>query len=164
MRADLRRALLFGPLAPSCFRLEGPDAMPEAPVRFAREAAAFGAITSNELTERERSYWSLLQRAAAGRAGMTDKAADLQFGQAAKSGQPQPAIASSAAPLNARQYVLDSDWGQVATACRRAKRLPRIALLGRVQRQWSFLPCLHPCGPDGSGSRLWARFLALPYL
>ncbi len=26
----LRRALLFGPLAPSCFRLEGPDALPDA--------------------------------------------------------------------------------------------------------------------------------------
>jgi len=57
---QLRRALLFGPLAPSCFRLEGPDALPEAPARFAREAAAFGAITSNELTQRERRYWSLL--------------------------------------------------------------------------------------------------------
>ena len=32
---QLRRALLFGPLAPSCFRLEGPDALPDAagPVR-----------------------------------------------------------------------------------------------------------------------------------
>jgi dimethylaniline monooxygenase (N-oxide forming) len=59
----LRRALLFGPLAPSCFRLEGPDAQPDAPVRFAREAAAFGAITSNELTERERSYLSLVEGA-----------------------------------------------------------------------------------------------------
>ena len=58
---EVRRALLFGPLAPSCFRLEGPDALPDAPVRFAREAAAFGAITSNELTERERRYWSLLE-------------------------------------------------------------------------------------------------------
>ena len=57
---QLRRALLFGPLAPSCFRLEGPDARPEAPWQFARDAAAFGAITSNELTERERSRWSLL--------------------------------------------------------------------------------------------------------
>ena len=67
---DLRRALLFGPLAPSCFRLEGPDAVPEAPVRFARQAAAFGAITSNELTERERSYWSLLKgRLRAGQEG-----------------------------------------------------------------------------------------------
>ena len=56
----LRRALLFGPLAPSCFRLEGPDALPGAPARFARDAAAFGAITSNELTEREQMYWSMV--------------------------------------------------------------------------------------------------------
>jgi dimethylaniline monooxygenase (N-oxide forming) len=57
---QLRRALLFGPLAPSCFRLEGPDALPDAPERFAREAATFGAITSNVLTERETQHWSLL--------------------------------------------------------------------------------------------------------
>jgi dimethylaniline monooxygenase (N-oxide forming) len=56
----LRRALLFGPLAPSCFRLEGPDALPGAEGRFARDAAAFGAITSNELTEREQMHWSLV--------------------------------------------------------------------------------------------------------
>ncbi|WP_231117849.1 flavin-containing monooxygenase [Mycobacterium colombiense] len=61
----LRRALLFGPLAPSCFRLEGPDALPDAPVRFGRDAATFGAVTSNELTERERRYWSLVETAAA---------------------------------------------------------------------------------------------------
>ena len=72
---DLRRALLFGPLAPSCFRLEGPDALPDAPVRFAREAAAFGAITSNELTERERRYWSLVETAAPGPAGSDGAAA-----------------------------------------------------------------------------------------
>jgi dimethylaniline monooxygenase (N-oxide forming) len=59
----LRRALLFGPLAPSCFRLGGPDALPDAPEVFAREAAAFGTITSNEMTEREESYWSLVQGA-----------------------------------------------------------------------------------------------------
>ena len=63
----LRRALLFGPLAPSCFRLEGPDALPDAPIRFVRDAAAFGAITSNELTERERKYWSLVEAAMANR-------------------------------------------------------------------------------------------------
>lgn len=57
---DLRRALLFGPLAPSCFRLEGPDALPDAPTRFADDAAAFGAITSNELTEPEQRYCALL--------------------------------------------------------------------------------------------------------
>ena len=37
---------------------------PMRPARFAREAATFGAITSNELTERERSYWSLVKAAA----------------------------------------------------------------------------------------------------
>jgi hypothetical protein len=57
----LRRALLFGPLAPSCFRLQGPDALPDAPARFARDAAAFGAITSNELTDREKTYLSLVE-------------------------------------------------------------------------------------------------------
>jgi len=65
--SHLRRALLFGPLAPSCFRLEGPDALPDAPVRFVRDAAAFGAITSNELTERERRYWAAVQAATATR-------------------------------------------------------------------------------------------------
>ena len=60
---QLRRALLFGPLAPSCFRLEGPDALPDAPIRFVRDAAAFGAITSNDLTERERRYLSLVDAA-----------------------------------------------------------------------------------------------------
>jgi hypothetical protein len=61
----LRRALLFGPLTPSCFRLEGPDALPDAPARFARDAAAFGAIASNDLTDREQNYWSLVQDAMA---------------------------------------------------------------------------------------------------
>ena len=60
---QLHRALLFGPLAPSSFRLGGPDALPDAPARFARDAAAFGAITSNEMTERERNYWSLVRNA-----------------------------------------------------------------------------------------------------
>jgi dimethylaniline monooxygenase (N-oxide forming) len=57
---DLRRALLFGPLAPSSFRLEGRDALPDAAARFGRDAAAFGAITSAELTDREQRYWALL--------------------------------------------------------------------------------------------------------
>jgi hypothetical protein len=54
----LLRALLFGPLTPSCFRLEGPDALPDAAARFARDAAAFGAITSNDFSDRESRYWS----------------------------------------------------------------------------------------------------------
>jgi hypothetical protein len=60
---ELRRALLFGPLTPSCFRLEGPDALPDAPARFARDAAAFGAVTSNEPTEREQAYWAMVEAA-----------------------------------------------------------------------------------------------------
>ncbi len=63
----LRRALLFGPLAPSCFRLQGPDALPDAPIRFVRDAAAFGAITSNELTDREQRYWTAVEAAQATR-------------------------------------------------------------------------------------------------
>ncbi|GLP73952.1 monooxygenase [Mycobacterium antarcticum] len=60
---ELDRALLFGPLAPSCFRLEGPDALPDATARFTRDAAAFGAITCNARTDRERHHWSLVQSA-----------------------------------------------------------------------------------------------------
>jgi dimethylaniline monooxygenase (N-oxide forming) len=69
----LRRALLFGPLAPSCFRLEGPDALPDAPARFARDAAAFGAITSNELNDREQRYWSLVPGAEAAGLNIGDR-------------------------------------------------------------------------------------------
>jgi len=58
---QLRRALLFGPLAPSCFRLDGPDALPGAADAFARDAAAFGAITSEDFTAREQMSWELLQ-------------------------------------------------------------------------------------------------------
>jgi len=58
---QLRRALLFGPLAPSCFRLDGPDALPGAAEAFARDAAAFGAITSEHFTAREQDSWELLQ-------------------------------------------------------------------------------------------------------
>ena len=46
----LARALLFGPLSPSSFRLSGRDALPDAPSRVEQDAAAFGAITSPGLT------------------------------------------------------------------------------------------------------------------
>jgi dimethylaniline monooxygenase (N-oxide forming) len=46
----LARALLFGPLSPSSFRLSGRDALPDAPLRVEQDAAAFGAITSPGLT------------------------------------------------------------------------------------------------------------------
>ncbi|MHA0285097.1 flavin-containing monooxygenase [Mycobacterium sp. C3-094] len=59
---DLRRALLFGPLPASCFRLDGPDALPGAAAQFVRDAAAFGAITSPDFTDREQVDWDLLQK------------------------------------------------------------------------------------------------------
>lgn len=59
--AGLRRALLFGPLAPSCSRLEGPDALPAAVDRFAADAATFGAINDNTLTAREQRYWAMVE-------------------------------------------------------------------------------------------------------
>ena len=46
----LARAVLFGPLTPSSFRLSGRDALPDAPARVERDAAAFGAVTSPVLT------------------------------------------------------------------------------------------------------------------
>jgi hypothetical protein len=54
----------------------------------------------------------------------------------------------------------------VRVACvtrgRKGRRRPRCPLGGA--RRWSLLPSLHPCGLDGSGFRLSAPFLALPYL
>ena len=58
---ELKRALLFGPLTPISFRLSGPDALPDAPQRFAAEAAEFGLITSPELTESEQEMLVTLQ-------------------------------------------------------------------------------------------------------
>jgi dimethylaniline monooxygenase (N-oxide forming) len=76
---QLRRALLFGPLAPSCFRLEGPDALADAPARFACDAAAFGAITGNEMASRERNYWSLVQTTGAAIWASADQRQRLGF-------------------------------------------------------------------------------------
>ena len=50
---ELRRALLFGPLSPASFRLEGPDALEDAPIRTAQAAAAFGHITSDQMEDDE---------------------------------------------------------------------------------------------------------------
>ena len=41
---DLAIPLLFGPLSPASFRLEGRDALPDAPARVAADAAAFGCV------------------------------------------------------------------------------------------------------------------------
>lgn len=50
---QLARALLFGPLAPVSFRLEGRDALPDAAERFAEEASAFGCIRSSAFQDSE---------------------------------------------------------------------------------------------------------------
>lgn len=50
---QLRRALLFGPLTPVSFRLEGRDALPDAAERFADEAKAFGCMRSSQFQEAE---------------------------------------------------------------------------------------------------------------
>lgn len=57
---DLERALLFGPLAPVSFRLEGPDSLVTAPAETAQAAAAFGAIRSPGMTDEERTLKDFL--------------------------------------------------------------------------------------------------------
>lgn len=64
----LRRGLMFGPLAPSQYRLTGPDALPDAAARFAADLVAFGAIADDALTDREAHDLAALDRAAPGSA------------------------------------------------------------------------------------------------
>ncbi len=65
---ELERALLFGPLTPVSFRLSGLDALPDAALRTAHAAAAFGAITDTDHRPDELALKQLLtekaQRAA----------------------------------------------------------------------------------------------------
>ena len=51
----LATALRFGPLTPVSFRLDGHDALADAPARVAAEAAAFGCVTSEEPTAAQRA-------------------------------------------------------------------------------------------------------------
>jgi hypothetical protein len=60
---DLARALLFGPQSPASFRLEGPDALPDAADRVLAGAAAFGAIPDGTLTAEERAQLDALPAA-----------------------------------------------------------------------------------------------------
>lgn len=59
-RPELSRALLFGPLSPASFRLDGPDALPDAPQRVAEAAAAFGHIATPGMTAEERGLFELI--------------------------------------------------------------------------------------------------------
>ncbi len=47
---DLATALLFGPLSPASFRLEGRDALPDAPERVLKEAQAFRCVPGHAPT------------------------------------------------------------------------------------------------------------------
>lgn len=58
---DLERALLFGPLSPVSFRLQGPDAHAGAVAATARAAAEFGHITHNELEPGERARTEIIR-------------------------------------------------------------------------------------------------------
>ena len=54
-RPSLTRALLFGPLSPTAFRLEGPDRIIGAAEAFAAETALFGGAPASSLADDERA-------------------------------------------------------------------------------------------------------------
>jgi len=57
---ELGRGLMFGPLAPASFRMNGRDSLPDAPRRFAEEIKAFGCMSSNQLTAMQRGQLQAL--------------------------------------------------------------------------------------------------------
>ena len=57
---QMERALLFGPLSPASFRLEGLDRLEDAAERTREAARAFGAIASDEFTQEERQLRALV--------------------------------------------------------------------------------------------------------
>lgn len=57
---DLTRTLMFGPLTPVSFRLEGPDALTDAAARTAAAAASLGRITSQTLAPDEAGLMAAL--------------------------------------------------------------------------------------------------------
>lgn len=73
----LQRALLFGPLSPASFRLQGPDSLADAEARVAAEAAAFGAIESPRLTREEQDTLRAICGTIESRDRLDCKAAEL---------------------------------------------------------------------------------------
>jgi dimethylaniline monooxygenase (N-oxide forming) len=63
----LARALMFGPLSATSFRLTGPDAMENAAELYAQDASAFGAVPSPEFTPEQRAQMQALEQARLGR-------------------------------------------------------------------------------------------------
>jgi hypothetical protein len=64
----LARALMFGPLASTSFRITGPDAMADGCDLFAQDAAELGAITSSEFTPEQQAQLEGLRGAQHARA------------------------------------------------------------------------------------------------
>lgn len=60
---ELARALMFGPLTPTSFRMSGRDSLPDAPKRFAEEAKMFGCIRSDKLAPEQIAQLRALARA-----------------------------------------------------------------------------------------------------
>jgi dimethylaniline monooxygenase (N-oxide forming) len=84
---ELQRALLFGPLAPVSFRLQGRDALPDAASRFAGEAMAFGCVMSSEFCDSELQKLQQLAGAAQSRhiakwAALPERTVQIRFPQA----------------------------------------------------------------------------------
>lgn len=52
-RPELAKALLYGPLSPVQFRMDGHGRLPDADQDFARESARFGCVASPKLTTAE---------------------------------------------------------------------------------------------------------------
>ena len=58
---DLERELLFGPLSPISFRLNGPDSLEDAPALTAEAARCFGAIRGPDMTPEESALKELIK-------------------------------------------------------------------------------------------------------
>lgn len=71
-RPELARALLFGPIAPIQFRIQGPGALPDAAERFAATAARFGCVTTPEFTAEQRGALAMIASTGAGLAWLSE--------------------------------------------------------------------------------------------
>ncbi len=60
---DLAREILFGPVSTVSYRLDGPDALDDAPERVRRAARAFGVVPEPEFSAEQRSLLAALAEA-----------------------------------------------------------------------------------------------------
>jgi len=78
---DLAIPLLFGPLSPASFRLDGRDALPDAPARVAADAEAFGCVPPSAPTAAQNERLAELA-AASGSDSLKDTLRALQQARA----------------------------------------------------------------------------------